>query len=353
MNPYSNYEGGEDMKKDAGGKAQLTLSNRGIIGCLVVGMLILVNTPGNARGAEKYPASAVDIICPFAAGAATDYLARFMAEELSKRWKQPVNVVNKTGGNTVIGTHAMMTAAPDGYTLFADSIGSSSSQVGLKGLPFDPMKRTFLTMAFVVPQVIISSMNAPWKNLKELAEAGKKDPTCIVWGTAAGGRGGTEIVQLQLFEAAGIDVPKARRVDFNGSAPAINALAGEHINLTCASPAAVYPAVSSGKAKALAVTTPKRTLLIPDCPTTREAGFPGVDYVYWVGFSGPVGLPAHVTEIFTKTVEEILKAPDVVDRLAKRFDGVPAFLGPEAFRGFVQGEANKIERLQKLMVVSK
>ena len=341
------------MKKDAGQKGKATVPARWIIGWLALGMLIPVHTPGNALGAEKYPTSAVDIICPFSAGAATDYLARFMAEELSKRWKQPINVVNKTGGNTVIGTHAMITATPDGYTLFADSIGSSSSQVGLKGLPFDPMKRTFLAMTFVVPQVIISSMNVSWQNLKELADAGKKDPTRIVWGTAAGGRGGTEIVQLQFFEAVGIDVPKARRVDFNGSAPAINALAGEHINLTCASPAAVYPAVSSGKAKALAVTTPKRTLLIPDCPTTREAGFPSVDYVYWVGFSGPPGIPAHVVETFTKTAEEILKTPDVVERLAKRFDGVPAFLGPEAFRGFVQEEANKIERLQKLMTGKK
>jgi tripartite-type tricarboxylate transporter receptor subunit TctC len=341
--------GGEKMKRDAGGKAQSWFSNRGIIGCLVVGMLILVNTPGNARGAEKYPASAVDIICPFAAGAATDYLARFMAEELSKKWGQPVNVVNKTGGNTVIGTHAMMTAAPDGYTLFADSIGSSSSQVGLKSLPYDPMKRTFLAMTFIVPQVVVASMSAPWQNLKELAEAGKKDPTCIVWGTMAGGRGGGDLVQLQLFEAAGIDVPKARRVDFTGVATAVNAIAGDHIKLSAGSPAAVYPAVSGGKAKALAVTTPKRTPLIPDCPTTREAGFPSVDYVYWVGFSGPPALPAHVIEIFTKTTEEVLKDPDVVSRLAKRFDTVPAFLATDSFRQFIQAEANKITRLQSLM----
>jgi tripartite-type tricarboxylate transporter receptor subunit TctC len=341
------------MKRNKNKEEKSRFGMSGAILCLAVGMLILVNAPENARGAAKYPTSAVDIICPFAAGAATDYLARFMAEELSKKWGQPVNVVNKTGGNTVVGTHAMMTAAPDGYTLFSDSIGSSSSQVGLKGLPYDAMKRTFLAMAFVVPQVIIRSNNAPWQNLKELAEAGKKDPASIVWGTAAGGRGGCDIVQLQLFEGAGIDVPKARRVDFTGSATAINALAGGHIKLHAASPGAVYPVVSGGKAKALGVTTPKRTLLLPDCPTTREAGFPNVDYVYWVGFSGPPGIPADVKEIFTKTVEEILKDPDVVDRLAKKFDAVPAFLGPEAFRGFVQEEANKIERLLKLMTGGK
>ena len=341
------------MKRNKNKEEKSRFGISGAILCLAVGMLILVNAPENARGAAKYPTAPIDIIVPFAAGAATDHLARFMAEELSKKWGQPVNVVNKPGDNTVIGTHAVMSASPDGYTILADSIGSSSSQMGLKGLPYDASKRSFLAMAFVVPQVLISSMNAPWQSLKELAEAGRKDPASIVWGTSAGGRGGSDMVQLQFFEAAGIDVPKTRRVDFDGSTPAINALASGHIKLHSAAPAAVYPAISSGKAKALAVTTPKRTPLIPDAPTTREAGFPAVDYRFWVGFSGPPGLPAHVKEVFVKTVEEILKDPEVAERLAKRFNAVPAFLGIEAFRGFVQEEAKKIERLQKLMTGDK
>ena len=111
----------------------------------------------------------------------------------------------------------------------------------------------------------------------------------------------------------------------------------------------VDPAISSGRARALAVTTPKRTPLIPDCPTTKEAGFPGVDYVYWVGFSGPPALPAQIIEIFTQTAEEILRDPDVADRLAKKFDAVPAFLPTDSFRQFIQDEASKINRLQGLM----
>jgi tripartite-type tricarboxylate transporter receptor subunit TctC len=353
LNPNSNQEKGEDMKKDAGRKLQSTFSNRGIIACLVVGMLILVNTPGMARGGEKYPASPINIICPFVAGAATDHLARFMAEELSKKWGQPVNVINKPGDNTVIGTNAVMSSSPDGYTILADSIGSSSSQMGLKGLPYDPSKRSFLARAFFVPQVLIGSMNTPWQSLNEIAEAGRKNPAVIAWGTTAAGRGGSDLVQLQFFEAAGIDVPKTKRVDYDGSGSAIKALADGQIGLHSAAPAAVYPAVSSGKAKALAVTTPKRTPLIPNAPTTREAGFPGVDYIYWVGFSGPPGMTDEVKGMFAKTVEEILKDPEVVGRLAKKFDGLPAFLGLEAFRGFVQEEATKIERLQKLLTDKK
>jgi tripartite-type tricarboxylate transporter receptor subunit TctC len=215
------------------------------------------------------------------------------------------------------------------------------------------MKRTFLARAFAVPMVLFISMNVPWQNLKDLAEAGKKDPSSIVWGTTAGGRGGGDIAQLQFFEAAGIDVPKTRRVEFTGGAPAINALAGGHIKFHAASPGAVFPAVTGGKAKAIGVSSPKRTPLLPDCPTTREAGFPSIDYVYWVAFSGPPGLPAQVIEVFSHTVEEILKDTAVVDRLAKRLDASPAFLDPQAFRRFVQEEANNVKRLQDLMTGGK
>ena len=316
-------------------------------------ILLLAGACLGAEAAGKYPSAPVDIIVPFNAGAATDSLSRLVAEELSKKWGQPVNVVNKPGGSTVIGTHAVMSAVPDGYTLLADSIGSSSGQIGLKGIPYDVAQRTFLAMAVIVPQVIICSANSPWQSLKDLAEAGRKDPASIVWGSAAGGRGGSDIVQLQFFDAAGIDVPKARRVDFNGSAAAINALAGGHVKLHAASPGAVAPAVQSGKARALAVTTPKRTMLIPEAPTTREAAFPTVDYTYWVGFSGPPGMPQTERDTIAKAIEDVVKDPGVMERLAKRFDAVPAFLGPEAFRKFVTEEAQRISRLERLMTGGK
>ncbi len=317
---------------------------------LTIGVVFLVNAPGGARGAEKYPTSSVDIIVPFSAGGSTDLLARFIATELSKRWGQPVNVVNKPGGNGVVGTQAAMAAAPDGYTLFCDGPGSSSALMGLKGLPFDVLNRTYLIRGFAVPMTIISSIKAPWNSLQELADAGRKDPSSVLWGAAAGGRGASDIAFLQYLEVAGIDAPKTRRVEFGGSSAAINALGGEHIKLHSAGPAVVTPIVSAGKAKALGVTSPKRVSMLPNCPTTREAGFPAADYQWWGGLSGPPGLPAHVQEIIVRVVEDILKDPSVVDRLAKNFDSTPAFLGPEAFKGFVQEEGNKIVRLQKFML---
>jgi len=213
--------------------------------------LIFFHPCGNVRAAERYPTRAVDLIVPFSAGAATDMLARFMADELSKRWKQPVNVINKPGGNTVIGTHAVMSATPDGYTILADSTGSSSAQLGMKGLPYQVLNRTFLAGVLIVPQAIVESADCPWQSLKELAEGGRKNPADMVWGAAAGGLGGGDMVLLQFFEAAGIDIPKTRKVDFPGGAAAVNALAGGHIKLKAGSPGAVDAVVSSGKGRAL------------------------------------------------------------------------------------------------------
>ena len=341
------------MKRDKNRWEKSRVGKGGAILCLAVGMLMLVNGPGSAQGAAKYPTSPVEIICPFAAGAATDYLSRMMADELSKKWRVPVNVVNKVGGNTVIGVNAMMTAKPDGYTLFADSTPSSGSQIGLGGLPYDPMSRTFIARAFYVPQTLICSPDVPWRSLKDLLEAGKKDPASVVWGAAAGGRGGCDIYMLQIFDAGGIDVPKMRRVDFTGSATAINALGGGHIKFHAASPGAVLPVVTAGKARALAISSEKRSHLLPDCPTTRELGFPTADYNFWVGFTGPAGIPEEVIQTVSKTIEEILKDPGMQDRLWQRFSGVPAFLGPEAFKKFVQDEGNSIQRLLKLMTGEK
>lgn len=337
------------MEKDERKHVGFGLSMTGMILCVGLSMVIYISTYGNAQGAEKYPARPVDIVVAFAAGSATDYLSRFFAEEMSKRWGQPVNVINKPGGNGVIGTHAVMTARPDGYTVLMDIAPTSSALIGVKGLPYEVSNRTFLALTTTVPEVIILSKSCPWNSLQELAEAGRKDPASIVWGASSGGRGAADLANLQFFEAAGIDVPKTRRVDFTGNATSMNAIAGGHIKLAAAPPATVMPVVTSGKAKALAVTAPKRISLMADVPTTREAGFPTVDNTAWKGFSGPPGIPTHVKEIFVKTVEEILKDPGVIDKLGKRFDAIPIFLGPEAFRAFVYEDGSNIERLLKLL----
>lgn len=342
--------GGAKMELRMTKGVQLHYRRSGMIRCLVcIALITLVGPYGNALGAEKYPTRSVDLIVPFTAGAATDMVTRFMAEELTKKWKQPVNVINKPGGNTVIATQFVMSAVPDGYTLLADATPSSSAQLGIKGLPYEVLNRTFLGGLFLIPMVITVSADSPWKNLHELAEAGRKNPASMIWGAVAGGYGGSDVVVLQFFEAAGIEVPKTRKVDFPGAGAGLNALAGGHIKLIVGSPASTLPLVSGGKARVLAVSTSKRSHLQPEVPTTREAGFPAVNYTFWVGFSGPPGLPLDVREVFSKATEEILKDPDAIERLKQRLDGQVNFLNPEEFKKFVVEESEMVAKLVRLL----
>jgi len=253
----------------------------------------------------------------------------------------------------VVGTQAVMSAAPNGYTLLLDGPGSSSGQMEMTGLPYDILNRTFLSRVFVVPQVIVSSIKAPWTSLKELAEVGRREPSSITWGAAGGGRSASDVVQLQFFQQAGINASQVRRVDFGGSGPALNALAGDHIKLHASGSMAVAPVVTSGKARALGITSPKRSSILPDCPTTQEAGFAAVNFQWWVGISGPPGLPKNVQETIIKTIEQIANDPNVANRAEKDFNASIGFLGPEAFKGFVQEESKLTGRLLKSLQNSK
>jgi hypothetical protein len=179
---------------------------------------LLLAGPGSAAaGTAKYPAKGIDVIVPFAPGAGTDLMGRVVAEALSKKWGVPVNVVNKPGGNTIIGVNEVMRAAHDGYTLLVDSPGSSSMQVGMKDLPYKVEERTFVARAAASPMAFIVPANSPWKDLKAVAEAEKKDPGALTW-TSLGGASGVDLVMQQFFKAAGIDVPKTRMVTYPGAA---------------------------------------------------------------------------------------------------------------------------------------
>ncbi|HTU01906.1 MAG TPA: tripartite tricarboxylate transporter substrate binding protein [Candidatus Sulfotelmatobacter sp.] len=295
--------------------------------------------------AAAYPAKGIDVIVPFAPGAGTDLMGRVIAEGLAKRWKVPVNVVNKPGGNTVIGTAEVMRAKPDGYTLLVDSPGSSSMQVGMKDLPYKVESRVFVARGATSPMALVVPKDSPWKSLKDVAEAGKKDTGSLSW-TSLGGTSGVDLVMRQFFAAAGIEGTRAKMVTYPGAAPAINSVAGGHVQFGAATAGAVLPLVSSGNLRAIAVTSPERVKDLPDVATTGQQGFPSVNVLYWVGFSGPPNLPAAVIRAWADAIPEVLKEPEVVTKL-ERVTSVPGFLGAEEFKQFILGEARMVQELIK------
>ena len=309
------------------------------------GLLLMISSVSWAAEGKtpKYPAKGIDAVVPFAPGAGTDLMGRVMAEALSKKWGYPVTVVNKPGGNTIIGTNEVMRAAPDGYTVLVDTLGSSSMQFGTKDLPYKVEERTFIARAAASPMAFVIPYNSPWKTLKDLAEAAKKDPGSLTW-TSLGGTSGTDLAMRQVFAAAGIDVPKTKMVTFPGAGPACNAVAGGHVQFSAATAGTILPLVASKNVRCIGVTSSERLKDLPDVPTTTQQEFPSVNAVFWIGFSGPRELPAHVVKAWAETVSTVLKDPEVLTKLAK-ITSVTSFLGPDEFKKFVFDEARVIKEL--------
>lgn len=314
---------------------------------LVAGMISIVGLLSVCWAADvktaKYPAKSIDLVVPFAPGAGTDLMGRVMAEGLSKKWGYPLTIVNKPGGHTVIGTNDVMRASPDGYTLLVDTLGSSSMQFGEKDLPYKVEQRTFIARAAASPMALIVPYDSPWKTLKDMVDAAKRDPGSLTW-TSLGGTSGTDLVLMQLLFAASIDVPKTKMVTFSGAGPASNAVAGGHVQLGAATAGTILPLVAGKNVRCIAVTSSERLKELPDVATTGQQGFPSVNAQFWIGFSGPPGLLAYVVQAWTETVSTVLKDADVLTKLA-RITSAPAFLGPGEFKQFVFDEAKLIKEL--------
>jgi tripartite-type tricarboxylate transporter receptor subunit TctC len=300
----------------------------------------------SANGIAKdspYPSKSVDVVIPYAAGGGTDLMIRVVTESLSKRWKQPVNVINKPGGNSIIGTHYVMQASPDGYTVLGDGGGSSSMQAVMSGLPYKVEQRTFIARVAASPGVFVVPTSSPWQDLKDVAEAAKKDPANFTW-ASLGGASQSDLQMRQFFAAAGIDVTKSKMIIYPGAGLAVTAAAGGHVQFAVGSAGTAMPMVDSGLLRVIGLTSSDRLKELPKVPTAKEQGFPAVDTVYWVGFSGPPGLPPNVIEAWDNAVKAVLKEPDLLAKLGKILTS-PSYLGPGDFTKFVLDEAQVVRKL--------
>lgn len=288
-------------------------------------------------GQDKYPARAIDLVCGFSAGGATDLSGRVTAGFLNRKWAVPVNVINKPGGNTVPAGLEVHRAAPDGYTLMVETFSSSSSlPVNMKSLPFKLMDRTFIAATFVTPIVLVVPSSSTVKNLKELAEMAKREPDNFKW-TSIGGVAGVDFAVRQFLKAAGVDVRQTKPIMAKGGAEAVSLTAGGHVTLGSLASSSALPVIKGGMVRALGVTSPKRLPELPDVPTTAELGFPSVNAQPWYGISGPPNLPTRVIEAWEKALQEMLRDPDVVSKV-QNAGLVPFYLNSQALKGLVANE---------------
>ncbi len=289
-----------------------------------------------------YPDRPIKLIVPFAAGAGTDAVARFTAQKLEEQLKQPVVVENRVGASGAIGTQAVASAAADGYTLlFVASPFTTVAAAAPAVANYDPVKQ-FAPVALIAagPLVWITHTNAPFASMREMIVFAKAHPGKLAYGSA--GAGGVNHLALELFKLkTGTDI---LHVPYKGIAPATTDLLGESIALLTGTITAVLPYVKSGKARALAVTGDKRSALIPEVPTVKEAGAIGTEvYNYW-GIVAPAGTAAPIVLRLNAEVQKFLAQRDVQERLAA--DGVDLTPGgPERLASFIANDYNGWKKL--------
>jgi tripartite-type tricarboxylate transporter receptor subunit TctC len=274
-------------------------------GAFLAAALVLTST---AVRAQAYPARQITLIIPFAAGGSNDMVGRTVGKKLAEAWGQPVVVENRAGAGGMIGTSAVAAAAPDGYTLLLVSSTFTINPAIRKSMPFDTIK-DFTPVAFIArsPLLVTASNNLPVNSAKELLALARNNPGQITYGSA--GPGSINQIAAELIAlSAGI---KLMHVPYKGGAPALNDLLGGHIDIYVSSLPQVLQLAQNGQAKALAVTSVKRTALLPNVPTLDESGIVGLDLLSWWGIVGPAGMPADIVDALNSEIGKMLTSPEL------------------------------------------
>ncbi|MBK8324772.1 MAG: tripartite tricarboxylate transporter substrate binding protein [Betaproteobacteria bacterium] len=270
---------------------------------------------GTMAAAQQYPTKPVRLIVPFPAGQATDLAARVIAEALGKEWGQSVVVENVGGGAGIPGMVAAKNAPADGYTL---AMGTSAVLVVnpaiMASIPYDPMNDfAYIGPVFRNPLIIVATEKSPYRTVKDLVEAAKKNPGKLNWGYP--GAGTTQHLTGELFkQVAGVDI---QGVMYKGSAAAVQDLLGGQIELSVDGIGPNLPHIKAGKLRALASTGEQRATQLPDVPTVAEQGYPGFSGEGWGGVVVTKGAPADIVAKVSRDLAKVMNDPAVQDRLVK------------------------------------
>jgi len=300
-------------------------------------VLILAILPCPAQSAPAYPTKPIEMIIGFGPGGAADVTARLVAGYVSKKWGQPINVINMPGASGIIGTRHTLTAKPDGYTLMMDNHAVSAMLAASQiDLPFKWENRTVIARVTVDPVFYLVKQDSPWKDLKEVAENIRKNPKVFRWGVAGVTAVGA-FAMPQFLEVNNLPFDSLNRVVFKSGAEVVTALAGGHIDLAAQQYSEVTGLILAKKVRGLAVVNPERLPGLPDVPPAKEVGYPNLNVYGWQGVSGPPQLPPEVVDKWAKSLEEACKDPAFLEQAAKIYK-VLAYLGPKEFWEFMQEE---------------
>jgi tripartite-type tricarboxylate transporter receptor subunit TctC len=261
---------------------------------------------GVARAQSSYPEHAVKVVLPYTAASPIDVSARIIAPALALRLGQPVIVENRAGGGTAIGLKAVMTAAPDGYTLlYTNSPTHVIAQLLAKGFTYDPVK-DFVPIVMVgsTSLVLVVALDVPANTLGEFIAYAKANPGKLNFGFGQGTL--PQLVGEAFKMATATDIAS---IPYRGGATAVTDMLGGRIHMAMSAAGNLLPLIRDRRIKALAVTAPARNAQLPEIPTMIESGLPGLTSVTYYGFLGPAGTPADVVARINGDVNECLKSP--------------------------------------------
>ncbi|RCW70410.1 tripartite tricarboxylate transporter substrate binding protein [Pseudorhodoferax soli] len=293
--------------------------------------------------AETWPAKPVRLVVGYAAGGATDVVARLVGQKMGEQLGQPMLVDNRTGANSNVGAELVARAPADGYTLYVYTIANTINASLYGKLGYDPRK-DFEPIGLMakIPNILVVHPALPVKTVDDYQRFAKSSKGGITF--ASSGSGSSIHLSGEMFKMqTGLNM---LHVPYRGSAPAVTDLLGGQVQSMFDNAPSALPHVQAGKLRAVAVTSAQRLPMLPDVPTLAESGFPGLDVQSWFGLAAPAGTPAPVIARLNTALNQALEAPEVKKRL-QDLAATPAPGTPAQMRAFAEAEITRWQAVVK------
>ena len=316
---------------------------RALFTTLRAALLLGLAVAGTAQ-AQAWPNKPIRLVIGFAPGGAADFVARTIADPLGRALGQTVTVDNRAGAGSSLAADFVAKAPPDGYTLLIASPSSISVNPALNPkLSYSAKDLLPVTRVTASPLVLAVNPGAGINSLQELIAVAKAKPGVLNY-TSSGNGSAPHLGAAHFSKVAGVEMV---HIPYKGGAPAIQAVIAGDAQLTFGTPPSVLPMVQAGRLKALAVTSPGRSPLVPDVPGTAEAGLPAYSMSFWYGFFVPVGTPPEVMKKLFEATQQVMQRPEVKAALAREGTEVAMSKSPEDFAAFLTDDNRFWARLVK------
>jgi len=297
---------------------------------------------GRPAGAQDFPQRTVRIIVPFTPAGQTDLISRLVAQRLQQDWGRPVVVENRPGANAQIGADAVAKAAPDGHSLLAITLTHAVNASLFPHAPYDFQRDLqTLTLLGTLPLVVVVRAEAPWRDLPALVAAARGGARLNV---GSSGTGSPPHLALELFRRATGAGQQVTHVPYRGGAPSVTDLVAGNLDLLVSNLPECIAQVQGGRLRALAVTGGERHRLLPEVPTTAEAGLPELAITSWTAIQAPAGVPEPLAERIAGAIRQALADPALREKASELgFDLIGA--GIAESRRFVAAEVMRYAQL--------